>query len=323
MKQTILITGGAGYIGSHANKLLSESGYNTIVVDNLSTGHKEFVKWGKFYQGDFSDRDLLTKICTQHSIDAVMHFAAKSIVSESINNPKQYYHNNVEKTEILLDEMKKHNITNFIFSSSCAIYSSKATIPIDEENDFNPINPYGETKVAIENVLAEMNSNNQVHYCSLRYFNAAGADFEGKIGEKHIPESHVIPLLLSAINKNQLFKIFGDNYSTPDGTCIRDYIHVNDIAQAHLLALKFLFNGGESTAFNLGNGEGISVKELITIAEKKLKREATIQIDPKRAGDQAILISDSTKANRILGWKPEYDIEAIINSAWKWYKLIS
>lgn len=318
----ILVVGGAGYIGSHMCKYLSKHGYTPVVLDSLVYGHVEAVKWGPFYKGSMEDRDLLKYLFKEHPMAAVMHFAAFCYVGESVTEPAKYYQNNVSNTAILLDEMVKHKIDNFIFSSTCATYGEPLEIPITEDHPQNPVNPYGRTKLIVEQMLADFQHAYGLRHICLRYFNAAGADPECEIGEDHRPETHLIPLVLqAALGKIEALNIFGNDYPTPDGTCIRDYIHVNDLAQAHLLALKQLFNGGSSGYFNLGNGEGHSVKEVINCAMEITGKTIPVQVAGKRPGDPAVLIGSSRRAIETLGWKPQFaDLETIISTAWKWHK---
>ena len=301
----ILVTGGAGYIGSHVNKLLNNSGYETIVLDNLSKGHKYAVKWGKLVNADLSDTEQLREIFQDNDIEAVIHFAAFSSVAESV--------------------MKEFRVRKFIFSSTAALYGIPKSIPIREDNELQPINPYGESKLMVENLLRDESDFGGLKYVSLRYFNAAGADLDCEIGEDHNPESHLIPLVLdAAIGRRDGISIFGDDYSTPDGTCIRDYIHVNDLADAHLKALQYLeepFN--DSNIFNLGNGSGFSVKEVIEACKKVTGIDFKVTVEGRRPGDPDILIADSQKAEEILKWKPQItELEDIVESAWNWHKKI-
>lgn len=296
----ILIVGGAGYIGSHTNKALTEAGYETIVLDNLSYGHKEAVKWGTFCQCDLKDIDDLDKVFTEYDIDAVMHFSSFIEVGESVQNPEKYYTNNVVNTMNLLKVMLKHNVKKFIFSSTCATYGVPQKIPLVEDHPQNPINPYGWTKLMVERILKDYDTAYGLKSVILRYFNASGADKSGEIGEAHDPESHLIPLILdAAIGKRDNIKIFGSDYDTPDGTCIRDYIHVTDLADAHVLSLKYLEEKEESNEFNLGNGQGFSVKEVIDSVRKVTGREFEVVETERREGDPAVLIGSSKKAKRI------------------------
>jgi len=318
----ILVVGGAGYIGSHMCKYLARHGYNPVALDSLVYGHAEAVKWGPFYEGSMENKDLLDHIFTHHEIAAVMHFAAYCYVGESVTEPAKYYRNNVSNTEVLLEEMVKYRIDNFIFSSSCATYGDPVEIPITEDHPQNPVNPYGKTKLMVEQMLADFHHAYGLKHICLRYFNAAGADPEGEIGEDHRPETHLIPLVLqAALGKKDAISVFGDDYPTPDGTCIRDYIHVNDLAQAHLLALKKLFNGFSIGHYNLGNGEGHSVKEVINCAAQITGQTIPVRIDGRRRGDPAMLIGSSKRAVEALGWKPQFaDLETIIKTAWSWHK---
>lgn len=319
-RKTVLITGGAGYIGSHANKMLSENGYATVVVDNLVYGHKEFVKWGEFVLGDLSNFDQLDMLFQHYKIDTVMHFAAYAYVGESVANPEKYYYNNVINTLNLLKAMRRHSVNQFVFSSSCATYGIPEKIPIPENHPQQPINPYGRCKLMVENILRDYTNAYGLRYASLRYFNAAGADPKGEIGEAHNPETHLIPLILDAAHdQNKSISIFGTDYDTPDGTCIRDYIHVNDLARAHLLALEHLSNGANSDVFNLGIGDGVSVKEMIATVRQVTGKPIQVVEAPKRAGDPAVLVGSAEKARNILGWRPHYtDIEDIVKTAWQW-----
>jgi UDP-glucose 4-epimerase len=325
MRKTILVVGGAGYIGAQCCKLLSEQNYRVVVLDNLCLGHLEFIKWGKFYLGDLGDKDLLAKIFTDEKIDAVMHFAAFASVAESVREPQKYYQNNVIKTISLLDEMIKHNIKHFIFSSTCATFGNPLSDFIDEMHTQKPINPYGYTKLVIENVLKDYDIAYGLKSIVFRYFNAAGADESAEIGEKHFPETHLIPLVLDvAIGKSKAIKIFGTDYNTPDGTCIRDYIHVYDLSQAHILGLKYLFYEEQSNHFNLGNGLGFSVKEIIDHCEKVTGIKIKKEYSDRRAGDPSRLVGSSEKAIELLNWQPKYfDIEKIIQTAWVWHKKLN
>lgn len=320
----ILITGGAGYIGSHTNKLISNKGFETVIFDNLSTGHHDFVKWGKLFEGDLSSVDDLNKVFSDYKIDAVIHFAASAYVGESMYDPQKYYFNNVVNTLNLLKTMRKYNCDKIIFSSSCATYGEPLYTPIDENHIQNPINPYGKSKYMIENILEDFSIAYNLKYISLRYFNAAGADLDLEIGEKHNPETHLIPLLLDAASgKSEKFKIFGSDYKTKDGTCIRDFIHVNDLAQAHLLSLESLLDNGKSDIFNLGVGVGFSILDAINAVEEITSSQISTEIHDRRSGDPAILIASSDKIIRKLKWEPEYaDLISIIKSAYNWHKTL-
>ncbi|MDI3484658.1 MAG: UDP-glucose 4-epimerase [Methanobacteriaceae archaeon] len=320
----IFIVGGAGYIGSHVNKFLSNKGYKTLIFDNLSKGHEEFVKWGEFIKGDLKDRRLLDRIFREYDISAVMHFAALTDVRESIQDPRSYYKNNVKNTLNLIEAMQKSNVKNFIFSSTCAVYGNPIKVPITEDHPCNPISPYGRSKLMIENILEDYSNAYDFNYVSLRYFNAAGADPQTEIGEWHKPETHLIPIILDvAIGKRENVQIFGTDYPTPDGTCIRDYIHVMDLADAHYRALKFL-EEDKSGIFNLGNGDGFSVKEIIETCREVTGKKIPAIESQRRPGDPPRLIGSSKKARKILGWKPEFtSIKSIIETAWEWHQKLN
>lgn len=320
--KNILVVGGAGYIGSHTCKELHRQGYNPIVYDNLIYGHREFVKWGEFILGDLQNAHQLDLLFSKYKIDAVMHFAAFAYVGESVEKPQKYYQNNVVATLNLMDTMNKHGVDKFIFSSTCATYGNPQYLPIDEKHQQKPINPYGMSKLMVENILKDFSNAYNFRFVSLRYFNAAGCDKDGEIGENHDPETHLIPLILdAALGKRESIKIFGTDYDTKDGTAVRDYIHVTDLAQAHILALQYLFDGGESEIFNLGNGVGFSVKEVIDCAKKVTNINFKVEEVGRRAGDPASLIGASEKIITKLGWKPQhYKLEDIISTAWNWHK---
>jgi UDP-glucose-4-epimerase GalE len=303
-------------------KYLAKNGYHPIVLDNLVYGHRQAVKWGPFIAGQMADTKLLDQIFTEHPIAAVMHFAAFCYVGESVEDPGKYYQNNVAATITLLEEMLKKNIKNFIFSSSCAVYGEPVEIPITEQHQYNPINPYGRSKLMVEQILQDFRAAYGLEYVALRYFNAAGADPEGEIGEEHNPETHLIPLVLkTALGQRETINIFGDDYATKDGTCIRDYIHIDDLAQAHLLALDRLLNGLPGGQYNLGNGDGYSVKEVIEVARNITSKQIPAKIVKRRPGDPAVLIGSSAKAFKELGWKPQFaDLNAIVETAWQWHK---
>ena len=319
----ILVLGGAGYIGSHTALGLVKAGNEVVIADNLVTGYRKAIpKGAKFYEGDLRDFDFLNKLFQQEKIDAVIHFAAYSLVGESVTNPLKYYDNNLYGTKVLLEAMVKNNVGKIVFSSTAATYGEPENIPILESDRTCPTNPYGETKLAMEKMFKWTAEAHGLRYVSLRYFNACGADESGTIGEAHNPESHLIPLILQVPNgKRETISIYGTDYDTPDGTCIRDYIHVTDLAQAHILAVQYLNNGGESDIFNLGNGVGYSVREVIETARKVTGHPIPATESSRRAGDPARLVASSEKAKKILGWKPVHDsLEEIISSAWNWHK---
>lgn len=318
----ILVVGGAGYIGAHTNKLLNQRGYKTVVFDSLVFGHRGFVKWGDFVLGDLENKSQIRLCFEKYPIKAVMHFSAFAFVGESITDPAKYYQNNVVGTLNLLNVMREFNVNHFIFSSTCATYGVPEKIPITEDHPQNPINPYGESKLMIEKILKDFYHAYNMKYVNLRYFNAAGADPSGEIGELHNPETHLIPLTLDvAAGTRDDIKVFGTDYNTPDGTCIRDYIHVNDLAEAHLLVLEYLLNGGKSDSFNLGNGEGYSVKEVIDMAMKVTGKEIKTVNWERRPGDPHSLVGSAEKIRKALGWNPKFpDIESIIMTAWNWHK---
>jgi UDP-glucose 4-epimerase len=318
----ILVTGGAGYIGSHANKELTRTGYETVVLDNMSYGHPDFLKWGVFEEVDLGDLESIRNVFRKYEIEAVMHFAAFTYVGESVEDPQKYYLNNLRNTLNLLQVMNEFEVRKLVFSSTCATYGNPQKIPLTEDHPQNPINPYGQGKLMVEKVLKDYSSAYGLRYVSLRYFNAAGADPEGEVGERHHPETHLIPLILdAAMGKREDIKIFGTDYPTPDGTCIRDYIHVTDLADAHIKALKYLEAGGESEVFNLGNGNGFSVREVIEEARKVTGKEIKATETERRAGDPPVLVGSSEKARKILKWQPKYDdLTKIISTAWEWHK---
>lgn len=317
-----MVAGGAGYIGSHMVLYLLNKGYNPIVYDNLSEGHKEAVLGGTFIEGDLSDKNKLNEVFKSYDISAVMHFAASCYVGESVTNPAKYYKNNVVTTLNLLDTMIENNINKFIFSSTCATYGLPQYLPLTEEHPQSPVNPYGNTKLAVELILKDYAKAYDLRSVAFRYFNAAGADPQGRIGEAHDPETHLIPnVIKSALGIGDPLKIFGDDYDTPDGTCVRDYIHVLDLAQAHLLGLEKLFEGHKSDFFNLGNGEGYSNKQVIETVEKISGRKIDYSFAPRREGDPPTLIGSSKKAFEQLNWKPEYaSLDKIVETAWNWHK---
>lgn len=317
----ILVIGGAGYIGSHMCKYLANNGYNPIVLDNLVYGHRQAVKWGPFIEGSINDSSLINSVFSEYQIVAVMHFAAFCYVGESVTDPAKYYRNNVANTLNLLEVMVEKNINNFIFSSSCATYGEPVETPITEQHPQNPINPYGRTKLMVEQILDDFKDAYGLESVCLRYFNAAGADPDGELGEDHKPETHLIPLVLqTTLGQRESIDIFGDDYPTRDGTCIRDYIHINDLAQAHFLALQRLLNGQSGGKFNLGNGNGYSVQEVIEVARDITGKSIPSNIIEKRRGDPAVLVGSSERATNDLGWNPHFpDLHTIIKTAWKWH----
>lgn len=320
---SILVCGGAGYIGSHTVAELLERGEEVIVADNLQKGHKDAVLEGaKLYVGDLRDEAFLEKVFTENRIEAVIDFAADSLVGESVVKPFEYYHNNVYGTLCLLKKMGEHNVKKIVFSSTAATYGEPENIPILESDKTEPTNPYGETKLSVEKMLKWADQAYGIKYVVLRYFNAAGAHKSGKIGEDHNPESHLIPLILQvALGKRDKILIFGDDYKTEDGSCIRDYIHVTDLADAHILAVEKLRKDSTSATYNLGNGTGFSVKEVVEIVRKVTGHPIPAEIAPRRAGDPAVLIASSDKIIKELSWKPQYNtLEQIVESAWEWHK---
>lgn len=318
----ILVCGGAGYIGSHINKMLNQQGYETVVFDNLVYGHREAVKWGELVVGDIADPQALDELFNKYKFDAVFHFAAYAYVGESVDNPEKYYYNNVANTLNLLHAMKEHGVNKIIFSSTCATYGEPERVPITEDMPQNPINPYGATKLMVERIFKDYNHAYGLQFVVLRYFNAAGADPDGEIGESHDPETHIIPLVLDAASGLRPdVKVFGTDYDTPDGSCVRDYIHVEDLASAHLLALKYLENGGESDFFNLGNERGTSVLEVVESVRSVTGKDFTATLTDRRPGDPAKLVGSSRKAQEVLKWQPQYaDIDTIVSHAWKWHE---
>jgi len=319
----ILVCGGAGYIGSHAVHALIEKGEQVVIVDNLQTGHRGALNpKAKFYEGDIRDASVLDKIFTENKVEAVIHFAANSLVGESMEKPLLYFNNNVYGMQVLLEAMVRHGVDKIVFSSTAAVYGEPKRVPIHENDETCPTNTYGETKLTMEKMMKWVSRANGVRYVSLRYFNAAGALPDGSIGEDHATETHLIPLILQVpTGRRDHITVFGDDYPTPDGTCLRDYIHVVDLADAHVLALEYLRKGGASDIFNLGNGQGFSVKEMIAAAEKATGRSIKVEIGARRAGDPAQLIASSEKARSVLGWKPQFtDVEQVIGTAWRWHE---
>lgn len=319
---TILVTGGAGYIGSHVVRMLLERGDDVVIIDNLSRGHKEAVPEDvPFEKADLLDYNGLYNSIKKYSIDAVIHFAAFAYVGESVENPQMYYSNNVIGSFNLINALKENNIDKIVFSSTCSVYGNPLNIPMSEKETPKPINPYAKTKFIIENILSDYDTSYGLNYVALRYFNAAGDSDDSQIGESHDPEPHVIPLVLyAALGRRDKIFIYGDDYPTKDGTCIRDYIHVNDLADAHIRALEYLNNGGKSDVFNLGTGNGYSVKEIVDEARKITGVNIKAEVVGRRPGDPAELIADNKKAKKVLGWNPKYNLEKIIKTAWDWHK---
>ncbi len=320
--QTILVAGGAGYIGSHMVKILLANGYQVVTLDNLSAGYRDAVLGGDFVQRDLADKAGLDALFQRYDFAAVMHFASSIQVGESVINPALYYRNNVSNTLNLLETMQQHGVKRFIFSSSAATFGEPQYVPLDENHPQQPINPYGWTKWMVEQILRDFDFAHQFKAVCLRYFNAAGADLEGQLGERHNPETHLIPLVLqAALGQRSHITVFGQDYPTPDGTCVRDYIHIVDLCQAHLLALQHLLNGGDSRAYNLGNGTGFSVKQVIDMAQQITGMNIPVVYGQRREGDPARLVADATWAKQQLGWQPRYaDLATIIQHAWQWHR---
>lgn len=316
----ILVVGGAGYIGSHMVKMLLDAGQSVVTLDNLANGHRDAVLGGEFVLGDLDDTALLDGLFRSHNFDAVMHFASFIQVGESVKDPAKYYRNNVVCTLNLLDAMVTHGVRKFIFSSTAAIFGEPCYTPIDEAHPREPINPYGRSKLMVEQVLADYDLAYGLKSVCLRYFNAAGADPDGRLGERHDPETHLIPLVLqAAAGQRESISVYGDNYATPDGSCIRDYIHVADLCEAHFLALEYLFNRNRSAAYNLGNGRGFSVHEVIDSARRVTGKTIHVVRESRRDGDPAVLVADSSLAREVLGWTPKHsDLDAIVGHAWRW-----
>jgi len=320
--QSILVVGGAGYIGSHTVRQLVDNGKNVVVLDNLVYGHRDAIVDENvvFVEGDLGDRAVLDELFSSHDIGAVMHFAAYAYVGESVTEPSKYYHNNLAAPLVLLDAMRAHGVDIFIFSSTCATYGNPQYMPLDENHPQNPINPYGASKLMLERVLADFSHAYNLKYAALRYFNASGCSLDGKIGEDHNPETHLIPLVLeAAAGTRDHITIFGEDYDTPDGSCIRDYIHVIDLARAHILAIDKLSEGADSFQCNLGTGIGVSVKELISTAEKVTGKEIPVVMGERRPGDPPELVAAPNKAKELLGWEAEYkDLTKVLETAWAW-----
>lgn len=319
---TILVSGGAGYIGSHTVKRLHSQGFTPVVLDNLSTGHGDFLRWGSFVFGEVGNAETLDAVFSTHKIDAVIHFASSICVGESATDPLAYYANNVANTIALLQAMRRNAVPLFVFSSSCAVYGPPFDGLLREDHPVGPISPYARTKYMVELILEDCAKAYGLKYACMRYFNAAGADPNAEIGERHLPETHLIPLVLQvALGRRPEVQLLGDDYPTPDGTCIRDYIHVQDLAEAHVLALRYLEAGGRSGAVNLGNGTGYSVREVLDAATSVTGMPIPYSVVPRRPGDSPRLVGNASRARDILGWKPEYpDIREILSTAWQWHK---
>lgn len=318
----ILVTGGAGYIGSHACKALAAAGHEPVVYDSLVYGHREQVRWGPFEQGDTADRARLDAVLATHRPEAAMHFAAYAYVGESVSDPGKYWANNVHGSLVLLEALRDHGVDKVVFSSTCATYGEPSRVPIPDDHPQWPVNPYGWSKLAVERMLDDFHRAHGLRSVALRYFNAAGADPAAETGEDHDPETHLIPLLLDvAAGRREAITVFGDDYPTADGTCVRDYIHVSDLAEAHVLALDWLAANDAAAAFNLGNGQGFSVREVIDCARRVTGRPIAEIAGPRRAGDPPALVGDATRARAALGWTPRLaDLDTIVATAWRWHQ---
>lgn len=318
----VLVTGGAGYIGSHTVKVLADRGVEVVVLDNLVTGHKEAVQRGSFYEGDIVDREKVRRIVERHRVSAVIHFAARSLVPESVARPDLYFYENTAKTNMFVSALIESGVRSIVFSSTAAVYGIPEAVPIPEDSDKKPINPYGLSKLMIEQSFPWLEQAYGIRWMALRYFNAAGASLEGEIGESHQPETHLIPLVLqTALRLRETFSIYGTDYRTPDGTCIRDYVHVMDLAEAHVLALEALESGVPSRALNIGTGQGYSVREIVEAAERVTGMDIPVVEAPRRPGDPDVLVADPRAIREVLGWKPKYsDLDTIIRSAWNWHR---
>ncbi len=319
---SILIAGGAGYIGSHAAKLVARAGLTPVVLDNLVYGHRWAVKWGPLVEGDLADRAFIDRVLVEHKITAVIHFAAYAYVGESVSNPRKYFHNNVVNTLNLLDSMVDHGVRDIVFSSTCATYGEPSRVPISEDEIQKPVNPYGDSKLVVEKILGWYQKAYDLRFAALRYFNAAGADPDGEVGEDHVPETHLIPLAIeAALGRGNELQIFGTDYPTPDGTALRDYIHVTDLAEAHLLALEALKNGAKDLRLNLGTGQGHSVRGVLQAVEKVSGRKVPAREVGRRAGDPPALVADPRRAAEVLGWRAKYPgIETIVEHALRWHQ---
>jgi UDP-glucose-4-epimerase GalE len=320
--RSVLVTGGAGYIGSHTCKALAQAGLTPVTLDNLVYGHRQAVKWGPFIEGDLADRALLEQVMREHAVQAVIHFAAYAYVGESMQQPGKYFANNVVNTLNLLDAMHSAGVQHIVFSSTCATYGLPERVPIDEQHPQKPVNPYGESKLFVERALRWYEVAHGLKWAALRYFNAAGADAEGEIGEDHTPETHLIPLIIqAALGMRSHVEVFGTDYATPDGTAIRDYIHVTDLGDAHVKAVEYLFGGGSSVALNLGTGRGYSVREVISSVERVSGRPVPTRNAPRRPGDPPELVANAAQAGQQLGWYPQHSsLENITRTAWVWHQ---
>ena len=320
MRKSVLVTGGAGFVGSHACKALAAAGYLPVTYDSLEFGHEWAVRWGPLEKGNILDASRLGEVFRRHSPEAVLHFAAYTSVPESVAQPEKYQRNNVAGTRTVLQSMREHGVRRFIFSSSAAVYGTPESLPLSESHRLHPINPYGESKRSVETALRDFERSDGLRHVSLRYFNAAGADPQGEIGETHDPETHLIPLILQAIRGDRAaLDLYGTDYPTKDGTCVRDYVHVTDLADAHVLALGYLASGGASQSLNVGTGRGWTVREVIAAAEKVTGKPVPIRVAQRRAGDPAGLVADPTLAGQTLGWRPRYPgIEVQVEHAWRW-----
>ncbi|OGN51120.1 MAG: UDP-glucose 4-epimerase GalE [Caulobacterales bacterium RIFOXYB1_FULL_67_16] len=320
MNNTVLVAGGAGYVGSHVCLALSQAGFRPVVYDNLSNGHAAFVQWGELETGDIRDAARLDAVIAKHKPVAVLHFAALIEVGESVKEPGRFYENNVAGAITLIEAARRGGIEVMVFSSTCATYGDPVRLPMDETHPQAPLNPYGRTKLMVEQALADYSTYAGFRSVCLRYFNAAGADEEGRIGERHYPETHAIPLALqTALGQRQGFKLFGDDYDTRDGTAVRDYIHVMDLADAHVRALKYLLDGGETTVFNLGTGTGTTVKELIDTIRRTTNQPFPVETVGRRAGDAPCLVANNSRAREVLGWVPTRTLDDIVRTAWRWH----
>ena len=320
MGRTVLVVGGAGYVGSHVCLALSEAGFRPVVYDNLSNGHAAFVQWGALEQGDIRDGARLDAVIAAHRPVAVLHFAALIEVGESVKAPGRFYENNVAGTISLIEAARRGGIEVMVFSSTCATYGDPVRLPMDETHPQAPLNPYGRSKLMVEQALADYSTYAGFRSVCLRYFNAAGADEQGRIGERHHPETHAIPLALqTALGQRDGFKLFGDDYDTRDGTAVRDYVHVMDLADAHVRALNYLLEGGATTVFNLGTGAGTTVRELIDTIRRTTNRPFPVEVAPRRRGDAPVLVADNARARDLLGWRPSRTLDDIVRSAWRWH----